>query len=336
MSCSYGWKIGYHPQARRSNHWLPGAMLNPGLSMTTMKLSKCREFPLLNIKDSNARGIVLMICSMVAFSLADTLVKVSTASLSPAQVMFYLMGGGLVIFTVLTLAQGHRLIDRRAFTPILLLRYIAELTGMVGMVIALATVPISTVGAVTQATPIVAALGAVLFLQEKIGWRRWSSIVIGFVGVLLIVQPGAVKFDISVLWAVLALMALSVRDLTTRLAPADMSSTSLATYTVTAALPFIAGWIFFNGESFFPSQTNWIVVLPMMIIGSIGYLLLTLSLRMAEVSVVMPFRYTRVVFLLGIGALVFGERPNALMLLGAALIVASGCYMMWRERVVKM
>jgi len=120
-----------------------------------------------------------------------------------------------------------------------------------------------------------------------------------------------------------------------RLAPTDMASTSLATYTVTAALPFIAGWILFNGESFFPAHTNWFVVLPMMILGSTGYMLLTLSLRMAEVSVVMPFRYTRVVFLLGIGALVFGERPDVLMLLGAALIVVSGCYMMWRERVVK-
>jgi len=276
-----------------------------------------------------------MICSMVAFSLADTLVKVSTASLSPPQVMFYLMGGGIIIFSALTVIQGHRLIDRRAFAPVLLLRYIAEVAGMGGMVVAMASVPISTVGAVTQATPIVAAFGAVLFLREKIGWRRWSSIICGFLGVLLIVQPGAAEFDIAVLWAVLALFALSVRDVTTRLAPTDMASTSLATYTVTAALPFIAGWILFNGESFFPVHTNWFVVLPMMILGSTGYMLLTLSLRMAEVSVVMPFRYTRVVFLLGIGALVFGERPDALMLLGAALIVVSGCYMMWRERVVK-
>ena len=276
-----------------------------------------------------------MICSMVAFSIADTLIKVSTTFLSPAQVMFYLMFGGMIIFSVSTLLQGNRLIDRRAIAPILLLRYIAEVTGMLGMVMALANVPISTVGAVTQAAPIVAALGAVLFLREKIGWRRWSSIVFGFLGVLLIVQPGAVKFDVAVLWALLALVALSVRDLTTRLAPKDMATTSLATYTVTAALPFISGWMLLNGESFFPAHTNWVIVLPMVIIGSTGYLLLTLSLRMAEVSVVMPFRYSRVVFLLGIGAIVFDERPNALMLVGAVLIIASGCYMMWRERIVK-
>ena len=171
---------------------------------------------------------------MAAFTIADALVKVSTSSLSPAQVMFYLMGGAVIIFTALTILQGHRLIDRRAFAPVFLLRYIAEVAGMTGMVMALANVPISTVGAVTQATPIVAALGAVLFLREKIGWRRWSSIVCGFVGVLLIVQPGAVRFEFAVLWAVLALVALSVRDVTTRMVPADIASTSLATYTVTA------------------------------------------------------------------------------------------------------
>jgi len=275
-----------------------------------------------------------MVASMGAFALADTLVKVSTSFLSRAQVLFYLIAGALVIFTLITKLQGHRLTDRRVFTPVLLLRYFAEIAGMVGMISALAYVPISTVGAITQATPILATLGAVLFLRENIGWRRWATIVCGFIGVLLIVQPGAVEFDFAVLWAVMAMVALSVRDVTTRLVPTDMASTSLATYTMAAATPFTIGWVLFNGESLFPANTNWLIILPMIILGAIGYMLLIASLRMTEVSVVMPFRYTRIVFLLVLGVLVFSERPNATMLLGAFLIVASGIYMMWRERVV--
>ena len=265
--------------------------------------------------------------------MADTLVKVSTSFLSRAQVLFYLIGGALVIFALISKLQGHRLLDRRVFAPALLIRYVAEVAGMIGMITALALVPISTVGAVTQATPVLSTLGAVLFLREKIGWRRWATIVCGFIGVLLIVQPGAVEFDFAVFWAVLALVALSIRDVTTRFVPADMPSTSLATYTMVAAIPFVISWVLFNGESFFPEATNWIVVLPMVLLGATGYFLLIASLRMAEVSAVMPFRYTRVLFLLGIGIVVFGERPNALTLLGAGLIVASGIYMMWRERV---
>jgi len=276
-----------------------------------------------------------MIASMAAFAAADTLVKLTTSVISPAQVLYFLISGALVIFFLMACLQGERLRDTRALSPILLLRYLAEVAGMVGMVMALAKIPISVVGAVTQATPLLATVGAVLFLQEKVGWRRWCSIVFGFIGVLLIVQPGAIGFDYQVLWAILAVVSLSVRDLTTRLVPEDMASTSLATYTMTAALPFTVGWVYFNGETLLPEQINWLVVIPMVVLGAIGYMLLIASIRIAEVSIVMPFRYTRIIFLLGVGVLVFQEKPDALMLIGATLIVVSGIYMMWREQLVK-
>lgn len=286
-------------------------------------------------KDTNVRGILLMIAAMGAFAVADTLVKLSTSFLSPAQVMFYLNGGAFVIFAVMAIAQKDKLYDTRAFSPILLLRYVAEIAGMVGMVMALANIPISVVGAVTQASPMLAAVGAVIFLNETVGWRRWCSITIGFIGVILIVQPGAGAFDIAVLWAILAMVALSVRDLTTRLIPKDMASASLATYTMAAATPVTIAWVLFNGEALSPPQINWFIVIPMIVIGSMGYMLLIASIRMAEVSVVMPFRYSRIIILLVLGVLVFNEKPSALMLLGAGLIIGSGTYMMWREQLQK-
>ena len=286
-------------------------------------------------KNNNVRGILLMIASMVAFAIADTLVKLSTAVMSTAQVMFFLLSGALIIFALMAKLQNNSLTDRRAFSPILLLRYVAEITGMVGMVTALALVPISIVGAITQASPILVTVGAVLFLNEKVGWRRWCSIVIGFVGVLLIVQPGGTGFDYAVLWAILAFIALSIRDLTTRLVPADIPSASMATYTMAAATPFTIAWVLFNGESFIPASTNWFVVIPMVITGALGYILLIASLRTGEVSVVMPFRYSRILFLLVFGIFVFGEKPSGMVLLGATLIIGSGSYMMWREQHVK-
>lgn len=286
-------------------------------------------------KDTNARGIFLMIGSMSAFAAADTLVKLSTSVISPAQVMFYLISGALIIFALMAKLQNDRLIDPRAFSPILMLRYLAEISGMVGMVMALANVPISVVGAITQASPMLATVGAVLFLSENVGWRRWCSIIIGFVGVLLIAQPGAIEFDFSILWAILAMVALSARDLTTRLIPADMASSSLATYTMAAATPFTILWVFYNGESLLPAQINWFMIIPMVVLGALGYMLLIASIRLAEVSVVMPFRYSRIIFLLILGVLVFDEKPGALMLIGASLIIGSGTYMMWREHIVK-
>lgn len=282
--------------------------------------------------DRNVHGIGLMILSMCAFAVADTLVKVSTATLSPAQISFLLLGGGMILFAAMAKIQGEKLTDRRALQPIFLVRYLAEITGMIGMITALAHVPLSTVGAITQATPIFVTVGAVLFLRESVSWRRWTAILIGFSGVLLIVQPGTEGFNFSVLWAVLAMVALSIRDLTTRMVPNDMPSTCLATYTMIAAVPFTIIWVLLNGEPLLSSQTNWLVTLPMIALGSIGYILLIASLRMAPVSIVMPFRYSRIIFLLILGVFIFDEKPSVIMLVGAMMIILSGIYMMWREQ----
>ena len=284
---------------------------------------------------NNAKGIVIMLFSMASFALGDTFVKTSESFLSPAQIMFFLISGGLILFALIAVAKGENLKEPRAFAPVLLLRYCTEMIGLLGMIMALTAVPLSIVGAVTQASPILVAVGAVIFLRESVSWRRWSSIAIGFCGVVLVIQPWGESLDYAVLWAVLALVGFSVRDLVTRLTPPDIASASLATFTMVAALPFTATWVLFTGEKFFPAEINWIIVGCMVILGSVGYLLLITSLRLGELSAIMPFRYSRIVFLLIFGVLFFGESPSLSMLLGSALVIVSGIYLMWREHVVK-
>ena len=284
---------------------------------------------------NNAKGIVMMLFSMASFALGDTFVKTSGSFLSPAQIMFFLISGGLILFALIAVAKGENLKEPRAFAPVLLLRYCTEMIGLLGMIMALTSVPLSIVGAVTQASPILVAVGAVIFLRETVSWRRWSSIAIGFCGVVLVIQPWGESLDYAVLWAVVALVGFSVRDLVTRLTPPDIASASLATFTMVAALPFTATWVLFTGEKFFPAEINWIIVGCMVILGSVGYLLLITSLRLGELSAIMPFRYSRIVFLLIFGVLFFGESPSLSMLLGSALVIVSGIYLMWREHVVK-
>ena len=284
---------------------------------------------------NNAKGIVLMLFSMAAFALGDTFVKRSGSFLSPAQIMFFLISGGLILFALIAVAKGENLKEPRAFAPVLLLRYCTEMIGLLGMIMALTAVPLSIVGAVTQASPILVAVGAAIFLRETVSWRRWSSIAIGFCGVVLVIQPWGESLDYAVLWAVVALVGFSVRDLVTRLTPPDIASASLATFTMIAALPFTAVWVLFTGEEFFPAEMNWVIVGCMVILGSVGYLLLITSLRLGELSAIMPFRYSRIVFLLIFGVLFFGESPSLSMLLGSALVIVFGIYLMWREHVVK-
>ena len=284
---------------------------------------------------NNAKGIVLMLFSMAAFALGDTFVKRSGSFLSPAQIMFFLISGGLILFALIAVAKGENLKEPRAFAPVLLLRYCTEMIGLLGMIMALTSVPLSIVGAVTQASPILVAVCAVIFLRETVSWRRWSSIAIGFCGVVLVIQPWGESLDYAVLWAVVALVGFSVRDLVTRLTPPDIASASLAMFTMIAALPFTAVWVLFTDEEFFPAEINWVIVGCMVILGSVGYLLFITSLRLGELSAIMPFRYSRIVFLLIFGVLFFGESPSLSMLLGSALVIVSGIYLMWREHVVK-
>lgn len=282
----------------------------------------------------NSKGILLMLISMAAFAVGDTFVKISGSFLSPSQIMFFLISGGLIIFTLIALSKGEKLRDRRAFSPILLIRYSTEMLGLVAMIMGLTKIPLSVVGTVTQASPILVAAGAVIFFKEVVSWRRWSSIIIGFFGVVLVIQPTGQSLDFAVIWPVAALVAFSVRDLVTRLTPSDIPSASIATFTMIAAFPFTVAWVFFSGQKFFPPGIEWAVVAGMIILGSIGYLLLITSLRIGDLSAIMPFRYSRIVFLLILGVLVFGERPTLSMLAGSALILISGLYIMWRERIV--
>ena len=275
-----------------------------------------------------------MILAMAAFAVADSMVKSAVGQISPGQVMFVLIGGGLVFFSIITKLQGEPFWDVRVVQPVFLLRYMSEAGGMIGMISALTSVPLSTVGAVLQATPLIVALGAVLFLGEKVSWRRWSAIAMGFVGVLLIIRPTSQGFDSAVLWAVLSMFCLSVRDLTTRKIPSDISSARLGAYTLAATLPVSLIWIYFSSDGLLPADPDWLMLLAMTLLGSAGYLLLITSLRSGDISTIAPFRYARLIFLLILGVIVFDERPDATMLIGAMIIVVSGLYMMWRERVV--
>ena len=285
--------------------------------------------------NNNTKAIAFMVVSMFAFAATDTLIKVVAGAVSPPQTMFFLTLGGLIVFTSLAKYQGETIWDKSAISKVLIIRYIAEIVGLVSMILALALIPLSTIGAIIQSVPLLVTFGAVLLLGEKVSWRRWTSIIIGFIGVLMIIQPGADAFEPAVLLALTAAIALSARDLTTRVTPPKMSSASLACFTMMATIPVPVIWLLIRGESFIPPSEHLFALISMVILGAFGYLLIIASVRAAEVSVVSPYRYSRLIFLMAFGIIIFDEQPGIWVLLGAALIVASGIYMMWRERVVK-
>ena len=180
--------------------------------------------------------------------------------------------------------------------------------------------------------PLTLVLGAALFLGEQVGWRRWSSVAVGFAGVLLILRPGTAAFHPSMLLAVMGVIGLTLRDLATRRIPKGVPSDQLSASAYGAMVP--AGLVLaaLGGEpAVMPDPLQMTLLLGTLVFGVLGYTALVAASRMGEASVVAPFRYSRLAFALIVALVVFGERPDLPMLLGAALIAGAGGYAMWRE-----
>jgi drug/metabolite transporter (DMT)-like permease len=187
--------------------------------------------------------------------------------------------------------------------------------------------------ALLQASPLVVVAGAALFLGEKVGWRRWASVLVGFVGVLVILEPWDAAFDPTGLLTVACVLVLAARDLSTRAIPARIGTFQVATWAYLGLVPAGAALMAGMGQGFvWPTPGQWAGLGGALVSGLFGYYAVVAAMRLGEVSVVAPFRYTRLVFALAIAMVFLGERPSGSTLLGAAIVVGSGLYAFARAR----
>ena len=273
-----------------------------------------------------------MVLAMLGFAIEDMLIKQMAGALPTGQILAMLGLGGGIIFAMACRMQGDSLLARDVMHPMVLLRNVGEVFGTVGYVSAVVLTPISSASAIFQATPLFVTLGAALFLQESVGWRRWAAIAVGFCGVLLIIRPGLDAFQPASLFAVQGVIFLGIRDLATRRIPRSVSSMRLSTYAFAVIVPTGLILMAIMGDQFIiPSGTDTYRVAGSVAAGVLGYYALVTATRLGDMSHIAPFRYARLVFALIVGTTVFGERPDAATLIGAAIIVGSGTYAAIRE-----
>ena len=281
----------------------------------------------------NLRGAVLMALAMAGFALEDMFIKLLADALPVGQILFMLGLGGSVAFATIALRKGQAIYSPALLSRAVLLRNLAEMVGTVGFVLGFVLASLATASAILQAAPLFVTLGAVAFLGEKVGWRRWSAIIMGFLGVLLIVRPGVSGFEPASLFAVVGVLGLAGRDLATRVVPRNISSYQISAWAFAMMLPsglFLMGVM--NEAPVMPDLKQTAAILAALGIGVLAYYAIVAAMRVGELSFVTPFRYTRMLFALVIAILVFGERPDALTLIGAAIIVAAGLFTLWREK----
>ncbi|WOI55233.1 DMT family transporter [Palleronia sp. LCG004] len=280
----------------------------------------------------NLRAIALMCVAMACFALEDLVIKLLAETL-PTWQIFILMGGtGAALFAVICRARGVPLFTRAFLTPLVILRNMGEVIGGLGFVTALTLVPLSLATAILQATPLALTAGAAIFLGERVGWRRWVAVLIGFVGILVVLDPFSADFEPAALLAVVGVLGLVMRDLATRVLPDDLPSPQISFWAY-CCMP-ISGLILlpWGGAGVMPGAAGWTGIVVAASIGAMGYWAITLAMRLGEVAAVIPFRYTRLIFAMALGIAVLGERPDATTLAGAALVVLTGLYTVWRER----
>ncbi len=280
----------------------------------------------------NMRGSVLMVLAMAGFAVEDGFIKILARDLPIGEILCLMGFLGAVIFALISHLRGDAFLSRDILKPMVALRNFGEMVAAMGYVTAIALTPLSSASAIIQATSLTVTMGAALFMGEQVGLRRWSAICIGFLGVLLIIRPGLDGFQPASLFAVLAVVGLAIRDLATRVAPITVSSLQLSGYAFASLIP--AGLIVssFSGVPVMPSAQNWGTLIAAQVFGMSAYVAIVAAMRLGDVSVITPFRYTRLIFAMIIGIMIFGERPDLLTYMGALLIIASGLYTVLRER----
>ena len=279
----------------------------------------------------NIRGILFMILPMAGFALEDLFIKLLSSRVPESQILVILGFSGTAVLLIIAFLTHAPILHRDLLNRPIIVRTFCELFAALFFTSAIALTPLSSVASILMTTPLMVTMGASIFFGEKIGWRRWTAIIIGFFGVLLILRPGFESFMPASLLAVIATIFLAVRDLATRTMKFEISTTTVSIYAFLAmgisgfiAMPFFSAMVI-------PSSIEIVYLISATFVGVIGYYAIVLATRNGDVSVISPFRYSRLVFAMLLSIIILSERPDLLTLSGASIIVISGIYTFIRE-----
>ena len=297
--------------------------------------------------DNNHRGILCVLVAMTLFSIQDVLFKMiaDTASMLQVVVIRGLIGSGLIIAYVKLRGQPIRV--GTAYPMRTILRGFLFLGGFMCFYIALTLMPIAEATALFFVSPFFISILSVLFFKTPIGWHRMAAIVLGFLGMLLVVKPNPTNFNWASLLPVVCAFTYALSMMIAKQTSEKDSSLQQALHMYIAAI-LLGGML---SAAFSGSPTNhsgmafvvrawsihWdfvlLATLIISVIGSLGIVLIITAYRIAEPSVIAPFEYTALFVALILGYVVFNERIDLYSLSGMGLIVTSGVYIFWREKV---
>ena len=276
----------------------------------------------------NMRCIFYMIIAMAGFAIEDAIIKQLSNSMPISEILILIGIGGLIIFSLAARYKTIRIFSAEIKNPRFLIRSLCELAAAISFVTAIVHGSLSISSAIIQATPLAVVIGGAFFLKQRVSRRSWMLVLTGFIGVLMVTQPGLEGFKPATLFAVAAVFFLATRDIITRSISDSIPVVTISFWAFFASL--VAGIITLPVFDSFqaPSSTDVLLLTASVCTASLAYFAVVLATRSGEMSVVAPFRYTRLLFALGLSVVFFNESINSLMIFGSALIAISGVMML--------
>jgi drug/metabolite transporter (DMT)-like permease len=276
------------------------------------------------------RGILAMIAAQLAFLLNDTLNKVASEVLPMGEIIFIRgLFATLLVGTIVVSMGLHRELWR-LLHRLVAVRTLGELGGTYFFIAALFHMPIGNVMIIFQAVPLVVTAGAALFFGEQVGWRRWTAVGVGFLGVLIVVRPGLEGFDVFGALVLVSVCFVAFRDLATRALPSAIPTLCL-TLAMACAVTVMGGLMGLREDWQIPAPKNLIEVGSASVFLTIGYVTSIIAMRNGDMSLTASFRYVGVVFAIVAGFLVWRDIPDLPTVAGSVIIIGAGLYTLWRE-----
>ncbi len=270
------------------------------------------------------RAVVPMVIAMGVFIGSDSAMKLALGNTPLFQLVFMrgLAAVGMCLVLIAAMGQAHGL--RRMFNPWLVARGLCEVIANFSFTFALYFVAIADLTAIAQTCPLMVLLGAWLIYGERLGMLRIVLVIIGIVGALLVAQPGSGAVSPYAILAFITALAAAVRDLITRKVPGDIPAPVVAlTVLVTLMLAGGLGMLAYETPVMPPLSSTLLMLLAGGLLTA-GHFLLFVAYRIGPARTVAPFMYTLTIWAVLAGAILFGEVPNALAIVGMGLVVLAG------------
>jgi drug/metabolite transporter (DMT)-like permease len=279
--------------------------------------------------DAVVRGIFFMIASTVAFAGVNALIKWEVADFPVGEVAFFRSLFSLIPCFIIVLPRNGLKVLRTSRLGDHVRRALSQTCSMTAIFIAFKLMPLASAIAISFSAPLFTTFLSILLLKEKVGIHRWSALAVGFVGVLLVTDPGEGSFSVGALFALANAVLISTVAIAIRRMSTTESTETLLAYQIMLLTVFTAALLPFGYSTPAPFDLSLLAVAGLL--NGVAQYWWTKSLHLAPASAVVPFNYLSLIWASAIGFAVWGDVPTPMLVAGSVIVVASSLYILWRE-----